>query len=203
MLGPLFRLELIRTSRRGKVHGLRALVGFAVLLYLSLEWGQWDRATGPIHRAAGVAAEAIFSRFGLALWGAVALLVPTITAGIIGEEARKETLPDLFATRLSTAEILLAKAGVGWLSVLSSLLATSPFLAILAFLGGLEPWLVAFVLGTSAATLIFLGGLSALCASAFPRSGGAISGAILATLSWLALPLLAMNILGGRLGGPS
>jgi ABC-type transport system involved in multi-copper enzyme maturation permease subunit len=194
MLGPVFRFEAIRSTRRGRFYATRVAFGLALLLYVWSETTSWQANLGrfPTARTAGLAATA-FGRFAVAQFLAVAVLVPALTAGAIGEEARRRTLPDLLASNLTCAEILLGKVAARWLHVVAGVLLGLPIVGLLGLLGGLDPGVVLLVYALTGAVLLFVGGLSTLVSALVLRPGIALLFSYLLTLVWLVLPILLVS----------
>ncbi len=93
----------------------------------------------------------------------VLLVAPAATAGVICQE-RARALLDVFATDLSSAEVVLGKLAARLLPVLATVAAAVPVLAITSLFGGMDP----AVLGGSFAVVLGLAVLG--CALALSLS---------------------------------
>jgi ABC-type transport system involved in multi-copper enzyme maturation permease subunit len=89
----------------------------------------------------------------------VTLLTPIYTASAIADEKERRTLEFLLATDLRNREIVLSKLLARFLNLVMLILAGLPILALLQFLGGVDPDLV---LASYAATLATVASIAAL-----------------------------------------
>lgn len=139
MLGPIFERELSTLPRRGK-HYLGRVV-FCVSLFV-LVCTAWLLMAGiqPIRELGD------FARFGTLVFQILAplqLVVLTCVAALAGaisvaHEKDRKTLLLLLMTSLRNRELVLGKAGGGFLIAINLFLAGLPVLAMLTLLGGVS-----------------------------------------------------------------
>src|SRR5262249_47805773 len=119
-LGPLFRYDLVRSSRNGQLIGHRCFYAIVLLMVLGLVyWDHFPRNvlrdvlhSAPMSiRARAQFAGTFFSSFMQAQFAMVLLITPLYTAGVIAEEKERRTLEFLFVTDLSNREIILGILG--------------------------------------------------------------------------------------------
>lgn len=174
LLGPHFRYEMMRTSRRGNLILLRLLY----VLLLSLMFFSWYegwfradrctlyrtsiRAVGmiPVNQSAALAqlAEEFFNYFAATQFAVLFVLTPVLVGGAITEEKERRTIAFLLTTYLTDREIILNKLTTRLGQVLLLALTGLPFLGILQLLGGVD---FRLVLETFLATFGFMVSLSA------------------------------------------
>ena len=190
--GPVVRVEMLVTARRGRYYAARAAYGLGLLLALCQEYASWshvDPRFATIHNL-GRFAESTFLAFAGAQGLALLVLIPALLAGTIAEERQRNTLPDLLASDLNGSEIVLGKLGARLLHVGIFLLLGLPIVSMLGLFGGLDPWdVLSVALGTVSVTL-FVAGLSILVSVVVPRPGRAIVTAYSIVATWLFLPPL-------------
>ena len=111
LLGPIFQVELVSTSRRGRYFALRVLYGALILLVLWTCYEQtqaFSRSFGgqlPIQVASRMAA-AFFYSFSWLQMLAIMVVGPAMAVGSIATERERRTIEYLFATDLSNLEIV-------------------------------------------------------------------------------------------------
>jgi hypothetical protein len=190
--GPVLRMELLVTARRGRYYAARVAYGLCLLLALWQEyrgWSSFDPHFATIHNM-GRFAESTFLAFAGGQGLALLVLVPALVAGTIADERQRNTLPDLLATGLTGGEIVLGKLGARLLHAGVFLLLGLPVVSLVGLFGGLDPWdVLAVTLGTVSVTL-FVAGLSILVSVVAPRPGRAIVTAYSLVATWLFLPPL-------------
>ena len=127
---PVIARELRASARQPFTYYLRVL-GVAVLLLASLLFG--------LHRgfAPGFGRQ-LFAVLHCALFGAIWLLVPMLTADCISRERREGTLGLLFLTPLKGTDIVVAKGLAHGLRAVTLWLAVLPVLTIPFLLGGVS-----------------------------------------------------------------
>jgi ABC-type transport system involved in multi-copper enzyme maturation permease subunit len=172
LLSPVLFFDLVRSARRGS--NTLARVGYILFLMLALFWVyaswfpeglDWEllwESRRIDARSMASFAESFNASF-LALQFVVTLfLTPLYFAGAVAEEKERRTLEYLLTTHLSDAEIVLSK----YLSRLAHLwlvlLAGLPVLALLQFLGGVDPALVSAAFALTALTTLSLGAFATL-----------------------------------------
>jgi ABC-type transport system involved in multi-copper enzyme maturation permease subunit len=166
LLGPAFLYELVRSGRRSRYILLRLYVYFIlfILLVVFLHWWVLDSKhtlTLPADQAAEMV-RSFFFVFMSAHLLLVVLVTPGYTAGAIDEEKDRRTLEAVLATDLRNREIVLSKLVVRLANLGLMLLTGLPVVAVLQFLGGIEPDLVLAALVVMAATMTSLASLSFL-----------------------------------------
>ncbi len=156
LLGPIFRAELLRTSRRRRYYALRLLYGsmLLVLVWLGYEKRFGGMATASIAEVAAFAG-ATFVTFAVVQLIAILLLIPALFGGSIADEKQRKTLHYLMASQLSSFEIVVDKV-LGRAPHLAVFLALGlPVVSLLGLFGGVPPdyVVVAYVGTTSTAAM--------------------------------------------------
>lgn len=148
LVGPVFFYDLLRLSRRGRFLALRT--GYAALLLVLIllfyrSWaarygteGFFDAVRVPVAEMPRLA-ERLFTMFMAAQFVAVFLLTPIYMAGSIADEKERRTLELLFASGLSSREIVLGKLAARLGHVLIVIMAGLPVLVLLPLWGGVDP----------------------------------------------------------------
>jgi hypothetical protein len=188
--GPVLRVELLVTARRGRYYAARVAYGLFLLLALWMEYRSWselDPRFATIYNL-GRFAESTFLAFAGGQGLAMLVLVPALVAGTIADERQRNTLPDLLATGLGAGAIVLGKLGARLLHAGVFLLLGLPVVCLVGLFGGLDPWdVLAVTLGTLSVTL-FVAGLSILVSVVAPRPRRAIVTAYSLVATWLFVP---------------
>jgi ABC-type transport system involved in multi-copper enzyme maturation permease subunit len=166
VLGPIFTRELVTVPRRSGHYAARtAMIGLLGILGITT----WQATVGFAREATlGETAS-----FGLLLFQIVAFVQLLLTlffaalsaAGAVSQEKDRRTFVLLLLTDMRDYEIVLGKLVGALLPILSLLLVSSPVLAMLLLLGGIDPEQVfqaVLVLIASAVAAGSLGGLVAL-----------------------------------------
>jgi len=198
--GPILIHDLVRTARGGRQVLLRTvyaclLVGALFLAFLAwfspgsilhvLDRGALTLPPGELPRFA----ESFFSTFMLVQLVAVVLLTPIYTAGALTEEKERRTLDLLLTTSLSDREIVLGKL-VARLAPPALLLLTGlPIVALLQFLGGVDPNLLLTGYVVTLWNMIGVGSLSLLMSVVASRTWAAILSSYYCGSAYLALSL--------------
>jgi ABC-type transport system involved in multi-copper enzyme maturation permease subunit len=185
LLGPVLLWELVRQARRGRFVTLRVLylaVLLIVLGVLYLDWfgtraTLWETLTTEERIAPARLAsfsQSFFTAFLAVQLGAVLLLTPGMTAGAIAEEKERRTLDFLLVTHLPHGGLVVGKllARLGGLFLM--LLAGLPVLALLQFLGGVDPHLLLAGFACTLLTMLGLGSVGILQSTQAPRPRTAI-----------------------------
>lgn len=166
MLGPIFARELVTVPRRRGHHAARcAVAGLLAILGITT----WQATIG-FSREATLGETAAF---GLLLFQIVAFVQLLLTlffaalsaASAVSQEKDRRTFVLLLLTDMRDYEIVLGKLLGALLPITIQLMVTAPVLALLLFLGGIDPEQViqaVLVLAASAAAAGSLGGLIAL-----------------------------------------
>ena len=199
-LGPVFRVEVVKASRRRRTYLIRAMAGAAMLLVLSegYEWfemvrempsgpGSWNDA-----RHLPALAMAFFARLVLFLLVLIPLVVPGMVAGAIAEEDRRRTMLDLLTTRLTSAEIALGKLAAKLVQVAAMVAIILPVAAVAGAYDGLDVFAVGAAIGLVAMLTLAVGSASLFLSALFRRPRGAIVSAYLLMAAWLiGIPMAA------------
>jgi ABC-type transport system involved in multi-copper enzyme maturation permease subunit len=166
--GPVLFYDLVRLARRSRYAVMRCLYALFLFLMLMsvypshLEQGREWEGTIQARRMAAFA-ESFFYVFMGVQFLAVSLLTPAYTATAIAEERERKTLEFLLATDLRNREIVLSKL-VSRLANMTLLILTGlPILAMLQFLGGVDPDLLLAGFAATGLTMLGLASLSTLC----------------------------------------
>jgi len=172
LLGPLFFYELLTSGRRGRSIGLRCLYAGALLaaiFYVYAEQfgaGSFGRPLPP--RELARFATGFFNTFLVTQFLAVLVLTPVFMAGAIADERERRRLDFLLTTDLRSHEIVCGKLAARLAAVALLLLTGLPVLALMQFLGGVEPHLLLAAFLVTLLTMLSVGALgifiSALCA---------------------------------------
>jgi ABC-type transport system involved in multi-copper enzyme maturation permease subunit len=173
LLGPILIYDLVATTRRGHHVLFRVLyvaVVAAILLVMYYD-GIGRRRPDMKIEAQTLSAmriqliqlnEDFFQRFMFVEFLAIVLLTPSVTAGAIAEDKERRTLEFLLATNLNNYEIVVGKlvSRLAYMGLL--MLAGLPVLALLQFLGGVEPALILAGFAAAGSMLFSLASLSIL-----------------------------------------
>jgi ABC-type transport system involved in multi-copper enzyme maturation permease subunit len=184
LFGPVFYFDLVRLTRRGRYFLIRVVYALALLFVLWVIWSNEAAYRGGELSASQMAAFAshFFFLFVAVQFGMVVLLTPAYVAGAIAEEKDRRTLEFVLATDLRDREIVLGKLGARLLNLLFVVLAGLPILALMQFLGGVDPGLLAAAFAGTALTMLGLAAVSILFSTLVRRSRDAI------VLTYLAVP---------------
>lgn len=141
LAGPVFLYELLRASRHW-VH-VKRVVYIAIILgvvsysyFIQTSFGS-PYAQG-LRDQAELAHNLFLSYAGVQI-GLVGLLTPLMVAGAIAEEKERRTLEFILATDLTSREIVLGKLAARITTMLTLLIAGLPVLALMQFMGGIDP----------------------------------------------------------------
>jgi ABC-type transport system involved in multi-copper enzyme maturation permease subunit len=204
---------MVRTGRRRRLFLIRAiysLILLAVLLCVYCSWFLdrrltfWEMMRGVSLHTRDLAefAGSFFYVFMAVQFLMVVWLTPAYTAGAIAVEKEQQTLDALLATDLRSREIVLSTYVSRLANLVMLILAGLPILALLQFMGGVDPNMVLAgfaAVGLTAISLAALGTVNSLYAKkprdAVMRTYMAAAGyLILSGLSWLLLlPQLSLT----------
>ena len=209
-LGPVFSFELLTLARRRRYYLIRFVYGLILLLIVwkcypspeenVLPPGVKGNETLSIERSA-MLGRAIFLGVATAQSIAVLMLTPALVAGVIADEKMRKTLHYLMASSLGSAEIILGKLGSRLITTAVYLMLALPILAILGFLGGVDPNDVFLLFLASGSTAYLLASYSVLVSVHARRPREAVTSVYLSELAWLFLPtILKYTVPWGRLG---
>lgn len=194
VLVPVIERELRASARQPFTYLLRVLGVLALLMVVG-----WFALRGRLGPDCG---GELFSALHAALFFAIWLLAPLLTADCISRERREGTLPLLFLTPLQPRNILWAKSAAHGLRAFSLWLAVVPVLAICLVAGGLGGTeIVMSVLVNFSAICLALG--AGLVASAVSRVWTrALAAAMLLAFGFFLAYLSAIPIFVSLTGGP-
>jgi ABC-type transport system involved in multi-copper enzyme maturation permease subunit len=201
LFGPVFFYDLIRMTRRGRYFLVRTLYAGALLLLLLIVWENHFAYRGDYIARDQMAefAASFFTTFMSAQFGVVLLLTPAYVAGAIAEEKERRTMEFILATDLRNREIVLGKLASRLVNLTFLVIAGLPILAILQFLGGIDPGLVLAGFAATAVTMFSLAAVSILCSVLVRKPRDAIVLAYLSILAYyllVSLPLLLLTLPG-------
>lgn len=182
--GPVFFYDLVRLTRRGRYFLIRVVYALGLLFFLwVLWWNEMAFREGDLTLAqAAEFASHFFFLFMSVQLGMVVLLTPAYAAGAIAEEKDRRTLEFVLATDLRDREIVLGKLASRVINLLFVVLAGLPVLALMQFLGGVDPGLLMAGFAATALTMLSLAAVSILFSTLVRRSRDAI------ILTYLAAP---------------
>jgi ABC-type transport system involved in multi-copper enzyme maturation permease subunit len=177
LFGPVLFYDLVCLARRLRYFLVR--IGYAAFLLLLIGWIWFvysinDRYDMSRIDSAARFAGTIFEVFVSVQFVLVTLLTPVYTASAIADEKERRTLEFLLATDLRNREIVLSKLLARYLNLGMLILAGLPILALLEFLGGVDPDLVFACYAATLATMASLAGLSTLFSVLLRRGRDAI-----------------------------
>lgn len=190
LVGPVFSLELIRSSRRSRYVWLRVVHGVILLFLL---WASYEsRLSGVVVSPSAIAefASSAFWTVGLVQLLATLVLAPVLVAGTIAEERERGTLDELFTTDLSDREIILGKLSARWLQLVGFLAVAVPIQSIIMLLGGVAGEHVLALAAILGVTMVTLTALSIWMSVRARRGRDAVVWVFIATVVFLSLPLL-------------
>ncbi|HEY2156401.1 MAG TPA: hypothetical protein VGH33_12275 [Isosphaeraceae bacterium] len=198
LLGPVFRAELVTTSRRRRYYAARLVYGLTLLLLVGWTYEAASRNLASIRQPGepGFAfladmASHIFAAFLLAQVGAVLCLTPAMVAGTIADERQRKTLHDVLASRLSSFEIVVGKLAARMLQLVVLVLTGLPIVAMLSLFGGLDPLLILAAFAGTLTTAFAVAGVAIFVSAQMRRARDAILVTYLLELICLgAMPLL-------------
>jgi ABC-type transport system involved in multi-copper enzyme maturation permease subunit len=153
---PIIIRELRTEARRPLNYWLRAsIAGLVSLIFCVLLWDQREPRE--------VLGGRLFSWLNTALFSAIWILVPLLTADCISKEKREGTLPLLFLTPLRPLGIVVGKSLIHTLRSANLFLAVIPILALPFLLGGVnyKDALLALLLNIGSLWLALAAGLAA------------------------------------------
>lgn len=183
--GPVFRYDLLRLGRRSRLFFLRWL--FVVALLIILFWSYHSFLEKLTLEASNVLAvqgrvyfvgEAAYlqnayiqrnlHRFGFYFLNSylilqallVIVVTPALIAGSIAEEKNRKTLDDLLTTQLTNREIIMGKLLARFTYLILLMLGTVPVIAMMQWVGGIDPLLLLCMLPIHLVGLLAVGSLS-------------------------------------------
>lgn len=204
LLGPIFRVELVSTARRGRYFLLRAVYGLLILLVLwasyaeTSSWNSYSRGTSI--QAAAQLAVTFFASFTMLQMLAILFVGPAMAVGTIATERERRTIEYLFVSDLSNAEIVLGKLGARLLLLGQFVLVGLPILFIFRLLGGIPANLLVATFLIAGSTAMLVTSLS-LCVSVWsPRARDATVRVYLLLAVLLIVPMICFGMAAGGVG---
>ncbi len=155
--GPVFAYEWIAATRRWQLYATRSLIVVMIFIGLAIVWSNSD-----ITQASGLQTFDQQAELGQhfymvmisVLLGLIALSAPSATAGSICNDKARGNLELLFATDLSSSEIVLGKLASRLIPVLGVIVCAMPVLALATLFGGIDPVTLAGSILVVAATAV-------------------------------------------------
>jgi ABC-type transport system involved in multi-copper enzyme maturation permease subunit len=206
LFGPVLFYDLVCLARRLRYFLVRS--GYAVFLLFLIGWIWFVHAVTERYDMSRIDSAAqfagtIFEVFVSVQFALVTLLTPVYTASAIADEKERRTLEFLLATDLRNREIVLSKLLARYLNLGMLILAGLPILALLEFLGGVDPDLVFACYAATLATMASLAGLSTLFSVLLCRGRDAILMTYLCIIAYFTVRLLQNAIPNEWLPGPT
>lgn len=181
---PLLRRELTELAQRRRTYVLRTLGAVVLLAIAMLIYAEARTATMARGRAAaavtGVPMNAAMNDFGMGgtiferlvpfLFWTVDLLMPALCCAAVTSEKERNTLGNLFLTRLSPMMLLLEKLGSRLVPMFTLLLLTLPVLAFVYSLGGVDTTILAATLWLLFWECVLLATIGLFCSCWFPTT---------------------------------
>lgn len=201
LFGPVLFYDLVRTGRRSRYILFRfiyALILFAVLVQMHINLNierSWRRTQESTSARLARLGDQYFATFMTMQVIAVLLLTPAYTAGAIAEEKDRKTLPFVLATDLEDREIVLSKLVSRLCSLTFILLVSLPIMALMQFLGGIDPEMVLASYLATGLTMASLASLSILASVYARKTRDALGRVYMGMVAYLALlPLVELML---------
>ena len=203
LLGPIFSLELVTSSRRARYFWVRVAYALVLLFALGITYqsAMLSRSMPGIQGIANIARD-FFISFAMIQLGAVLVLTPAMVAGTIAQERERRTLEYLLTSQLSSSDIILGKLGARLLHVVFVLLAGIPVLAAAMLLGGIPPLALVVTSAATLLTLVAVGALSIAVSVWRPRTRDAIVSAYVLLFGVLVIPPMGASFHGAVTHAP-
>jgi ABC-type transport system involved in multi-copper enzyme maturation permease subunit len=199
LLGPIFRAELLRTSRRRLFYVMRFLYGMLLLfiIWVSYEGTNSWQETITIDEAAEFALNT-FIAFAVIQLITLLLLIPALFGGAIADEKQRKTLHYLMASRLSSFEIVVDKV-LGRAPHLAVFLGLGlPVVCLLGLVGGVPPEYVAVAYVTTFSTASMAVALTVFISTIARKVRQSVLIAYILLLAWQIVPVVLLGL--GRSG---
>jgi ABC-type Na+ efflux pump permease subunit len=193
LMGPVFRAELLRTSRQKRYYFLRIAYGLLLLAFVWAGYHDLVRNRQVISTAELTSfASQFFLAFGVVQLTVVLLLVPPVFGGSIADEKQRKTLHYIMASDLSSGEIILDKV-LGRGSLLALFVAIGlPVVCMLGLFGGISAESVIVAYGGTFSSALFAVALTVLVSTWARRVRDAVMSSYLLLLFWMFVPPLVM-----------
>jgi ABC-type transport system involved in multi-copper enzyme maturation permease subunit len=179
LFGPVFSLDAARIGRRRSTFLVRWLYLLVLTGILGLCYLQWWADNGSVGvslhpQVLAQFAGEFFWVYAITQFLVVSALTPAFTAATITEEKERKTLDYLLTTDLTGREIVFGKLAVRIGALVTFLLVGVPILALLEFLGGIEPQHLLVAIGMTLATVLSLAAIGAATSVQMPRTRDAV-----------------------------
>jgi ABC-type transport system involved in multi-copper enzyme maturation permease subunit len=191
VFGPILPYDLLTSCRRGRWYLLRiVLTGLMFFVFwqaserydTSLQW------RGSREGAKADFAQGFYNSFATIHITAALLLATAFLGGAIADERRRRILEFMFATDLTSREIILGKFTSRMIMIGALLAGSLPILACTMLFGGVSvDWIVQLAVAT-VTTLICFGGLSVLVSTTIARPRDAVVRAMALTALLVGVP---------------
>jgi ABC-type transport system involved in multi-copper enzyme maturation permease subunit len=202
ILGPVFHVELLTTSRRRRYYLARVVYGLILLALVGWTYQQMQESRRARRdEVAGIAflaetASAIFSTFITTQVVAVLCLTPAMVAGTVADEKQRKTLHYLLASELTGLEIVGGKLAARMLQLVILIAVGLPIMSILSLFGGLDPEVILVAFLGTLTTAFCLACLSILVSTVSRRARDAIVVVYILEAIWLVGPSIARAMTG-------
>ncbi len=196
--GPILAVDLITTSRRKRYFALRAFYAVALLFALYVAHSaSLIGNTVEINDINAVArfTGAFFGEFAVVQLMAVLLIGPVMAAGTIAQERERRTIEYLYASPLSSMEIIVGKLGGRVMQLLYLVLGGVPVLSLAMLLGGIAPQLLIALTIITLSTILSVTMISIAVSIYTARARDAVIRAYLVFFVLLVMPLAAFTFL--------
>jgi ABC-type transport system involved in multi-copper enzyme maturation permease subunit len=195
LLGPIFRAELLRTSRRRLFYVMRFFYGILLLsiIWVSYQGANAGREVITIDEAAEFALST-FVAFAIIQLITLLLLIPALFGGVIADEKQRKTLHYLMASRLSSFEIVVDKV-LGRAPHLAVFLGLGlPVVCLLGLVGGVPPEYVVVAYVTTFSTASMAVALTVLISTMARKVRQSVLIAYIMLLAWQFVPVVLLGL---------
>jgi ABC-type transport system involved in multi-copper enzyme maturation permease subunit len=196
VFGPILPYDLVTSSRRGRWYVLRFLLTGVMFVVF---WQASSRFEDAMHwssreNAKSQFAEAFYVSFASIHLTAALLLAAAFLGGAIADERRRRILDFMFATDLTSREIILGKFASRAFMIAALLAGSLPILACTMLFGGVSiDWIVQLAVLTLS-TLLCFGGLSVLVSTTIARPRDAVVRAMALTAFLVIVPSILEEV---------
>ncbi len=188
--GPIFNIELLTSARRTRFYWIRSI--YAAILLLAL----WSEYPGTFATSNALAvgqmarfASAFFWTFAVLQVLMVLVVGPALVAPTISVERERRTIEYLFATDLTSAEIVLGKLLARVLDLTYTVLVGLPVLALAGLLGGIDPGQLLITFVITASTMMAVAALSVAVSVQAARVRDALGQVYMILIALLLVPI--------------
>jgi ABC-type transport system involved in multi-copper enzyme maturation permease subunit len=210
LTGPVFRYDLVRTTRRGRYAVLRVVYAVALLLFILALYRVQPalRGAGPGALMTTGAMARFAETFTYTFLGvqfvAVIILTPAYVAGAVAEEKDRKTLEFLLATDIRDREVVLGKMASRVANLALFLLTGLPILSLTQLWGGVDFGVLLDAFLVTGTTLLSLAAVSMVTSVYCRKARDAVVLAYLVAIGFGGVTVLAalLNLLPGIAGRP-